>query len=217
MSHKKIDGLTISDIGNNKINISEGTLFKNSEIYIDGENNTIIIEECKLVQGLRVNFKGNGKVFFLRRSRKKIKNLKLVSHRQNNQYCEIKEEFGCGGLEVQMNDGEESLLIGEDCLFSWGIKIRTSDGHSVIDLESGRATNTPQDIVIGNHVWVGEDAKLLKGASIPDDCIVASFSVVTKPFYEKNNIIAGFPASVVKKNVSWHREMPRIFNERNFD
>lgn len=126
----------------------------------------------------------------------------------------IDENFGCGGVDIRMNDGYEKIFIGKDCLFSWGIKMRSSDGHSVIDLNSDNAVNLPADIYIGNHVWVGEDVKILKSVFIPNNCVLGGFSVVTKKFSEQdsNSIIAGFPAKVVKSNINWDRQKADEYN-----
>lgn len=157
-----------------------------------------------LYQNLFINIKGDNKFIHIKSGKKNVNNLKIVSIRGNEQHVTIGSDFSYGGLEIQMNDGNESLTIGDDCLFSWGIKIRTSDGHSVVCLETGKAINLPKDVTIGNHVWVGEDVKFLKGSTIPDNCIVGSNAIVTKSFNQndKYSIIAGFPAKIVKKNVT---------------
>ena len=113
-----------------------------------------------------------------------------------------------------MNDGYEKIFIGKDCLFSWGIKMRTSDGHSVIDLNLDKAVNLPADIYIGDHVWMGEDVKILKGIYIPNNCVLGGFSVITKSFSKKdsNSVIAGFPAKVVKSNITWDRKKADEYN-----
>lgn len=98
-----------------------------------------------------------------------------------------------------------SISLGEDCLFSYEITLRTGDGHSIIDIEGNR-TNPSTDIVIGNHVWVGHKATLGKGVYIADDNIVATAAVVTKRFENSNTIIAGIPAKVVKENINWKLE-----------
>lgn len=53
-------------------------------------------------------------------------------------------------------------------------------------------------IVIGDNVWIGEYASVLKGVTIGTGAIVASHAVVTKdvPPY---TIVAGNPARVVKE------------------
>ena len=58
-------------------------------------------------------------------------------------------------------------------------------------------------IVIGSHVWIGSRVSVLKGSVIPDGCVVASSSVVKSIFTEKNALIAGNPAKIVRQNVSW--------------
>lgn len=113
-----------------------------------------------------------------------------------------------------MNDGNESLKIGNDCLFSWGIKLRTSDGHSVVDLKTSKAINLPEDIVIGDHVWIGEDVKFLKGSIIPNNCVVGSGSIVTKKFSDENVVIAGCPARIMRRGITWDRRRPEEFNNK---
>ncbi|OXY82112.1 acyltransferase [Oceanimonas doudoroffii] len=207
-------GIQIINEGeNNLIHIEEGTPFSLSRIHIYGNNNKIRISKAKSISNLFLNLKGNNKTFYIGETQKNINNLKFTSIRGNNQSFVIGNSFSCGGMEIQMNDGDEKCTIGDDCLFSWGIKMRTSDGHSVIDIATDKAINIPRDILIGNHVWVGEDVKFLKGSSIPDNCIVGSYAVVTKAFLEQNIAIAGFPASVIKRGVNWDRRMPSEYNK----
>lgn len=52
-------------------------------------------------------------------------------------------------------------------------------------------------IIIGNNVWIGKNAIILKGVHIGDGSIVAAAAVVTKNC-PPNSIIAGNPAKVVK-------------------
>jgi acetyltransferase-like isoleucine patch superfamily enzyme len=97
--------------------------------------------------------------------------------------------------------------------------MRTSDGHSVVDLSSGKAFNFPQDITIADRVWVGEDVKFLKGAGIPKDSVVGAYAVVTKSFLDMlgNIIIGGFPATVLRRGLAWDRRMPLKYNSENFE
>jgi acetyltransferase-like isoleucine patch superfamily enzyme len=207
-------GLEIKGEESNLINIDSETVFKGSRIHIEGCNNIVILDKAFLYQQLFINIKGDMKYVYIKSSKKIINNLKIVSIRGNNQRVVIGEEFSCGGLEIQMNDGNENLSIGDNCLFSWGIKMRTSDGHSVIDLDTNHAINLPKDIIVCDRVWVGEDVRFLKGVSIPPDTIVASAAVVTKTFTDKDSfsVIGGFPAKVIKRNVKWDRLMPNEYN-----
>ncbi len=212
----EFSGLSIKMSDDNIIDIQSGSNFETSRINIEGKNNQVVLKNARLFKNLFINLKGNNKKIIVQGTNKIINNLKLVSIRGDNQLITIGENFSCGGCEVQMNDGDEVLSIGEGALFSWGIKIRTSDGHSIVDLETQKAINLPQDVNIGEHVWIGEDVKLLKGAIIPDNSVVGSGSIVTKSFAEEgqNIVIAGVPAKVVKKNITWDRKMPSEYNEK---
>ncbi len=209
-----IPGLVIKNSGkNNDILIKKDTVFELSQILISGDNNQVILGACSMYHKLSINIKGNNKEINIANTEKNIRGLKVVSIRGDNQSLKIGEDFSCGGFEIQMNDGNENCNIGDNCLFSWDIKARTSDGHSVIDLVNNLAVNLPKDINIGNRVWVGENVHFLKGACISNDSIVASCSVVTKKFHMNNTLIGGHPAKILRNNISWDRRNPYEYNE----
>jgi len=192
----------------NIVKIHQNTKFSKSSLKIDGINNIVEIGNSKYkIQNLQIELRGNNNKIIISNTRKKINNLRIQSIRGGNIEVFIDEDFGCGGVCIKMNDGYEKLSIGKDALFSWGIKIRTSDGHAVIDLDSEQAINLPSDIHIGSHVWVGEDVRFLKGSFIPNHCVIGAFSVVTKKFLDEdcNSVIAGFPAKIIRKNIDWDR------------
>ena len=207
-----IKGLHAEIEGENIISISHDANFESSRIIIKGDGNNIKIGGGNF-KSFVLNLIGNNKKIIIKKTKKNISNLKITSIRADNQKVIIEEDFGCGGCEVQMNDGDETLFIGKDCLFSWNIKIRTSDGHSVIDLKSGQAINLPSDVEIGNHVWICEDVKILKGVKVPDNSIVATSAVLTKRFEETNILLGGFPANIIKRGVTWDRRMPYQYNK----
>ena len=97
------------------------------------------------------------------------------------------------------------IILGKDCMLSSGIEIRTGDSHSIVNNEGDRI-NPSKEIVVGNHVWIGTRAMLLKGSRIADDCIVGAGSIVTGSFDEAGCALAGNPAKVLRKDVSWKRE-----------
>ena len=90
-------------------------------------------------------------------------------------------------------------------MFSHGIIVRTSDAHPIYDITTKKIINKSKNIRIGNHVWIGQNATILKNVQIPDNCIIGASSLVTKSFNKNNVIIAGSPAKIVKSNVNWDR------------
>ncbi len=91
-------------------------------------------------------------------------------------------------------------------MFSNHIIVRTSDSHPIFDLVSGERLNKPDSVTIGNHVWVAPNVKIMKGSVIPDGCIIGSDTTTSKAFYEKNVLIVGRPAHIIKKNINWTRD-----------
>ncbi len=197
---------------NNKVLIDKDCVLIRPEIKIEGNNNLIILEAALRYLDLRIVLKGNNKVIKIKSSKKNIDNLVIKSLRGNDQKVIIDNDFGCVGVEIMLSDGGETVNIGKDCLFSWDIKLRANDGHSIIDLSTNRAINTPNSIEIGNHCWIGEGVKILKNTKISSNSVVAGFSVVTKRINKENVIIAGIPAKIVKSNINWDRERPEKFN-----
>ena len=80
--------------------------------------------------------------------------------------------------------------------------IRTSDQHKIYD-ESNNRINEAANAVIGNHVWLGNPAVIMKGISIGDGCMIGMESMVTKNI-ESNTLAVGTPARVIKK-YRWER------------
>ena len=93
------------------------------------------------------------------------------------------------------------LTIGSACAIAWNCQFLDEDFHS---LEyDGKNKSDDNTITIGNHVWIGSNTTIYKGVIIPDECVVAANSVVKGQFEEKNVLIAGNPAKIIKRNVIW--------------
>ena len=108
---------------------------------------------------------------------------------------------------------EELVEIGSHCLISWGVGIADSDFHPLepaqrlIDSQAlapffknrpPRPKLKTAPVKIGNNVWIGMNAVILKGVTIGDNSVVAAGAVVTKSI-PPNTIVAGNPAVAVKK------------------
>lgn len=109
-----------------------------------------------------------------------------------------------GGFSATVYE-EGQINIGNDCMFSHAIQLWQTDTHPIFDVITGERLNRSCNITIGNHVWVGTNSFLMGGASIGDDCIVGA-NAVTSGKFESNTIIAGNPARVVRKGVTWRKD-----------
>lgn len=91
-----------------------------------------------------------------------------------------------------------SIEIGRGAKISHDVTIMDSDAH-VLEYE-GYISSKP--VVIGEHVWIGTKAIILKGVKIGDGAVVAAGSVVTKDV-PAHCLVAGNPARVIKENIVW--------------
>ena len=107
--------------------------------------------------------------------------------------------------------------IGRWCMFSRDIEIRTTDAHSVVDRVSRKRLNLPKSIVIGDHVWIGVGVLVSKGSGIPSDSIVGAKTFVNTLFEEEGTVIAGSPARVVKRGITWNRLRRLSFTQDELD
>ena len=94
----------------------------------------------------------------------------------------------------------KSITIGDDCIIAMGTVIRDNDGGNHQIFAPGYENAKP--IIIGNHVWLGENVMILKGVTIGEGAIVAASSLVLKDV-PPHTLVAGSPAKVIKDNVSW--------------
>lgn len=89
-----------------------------------------------------------------------------------------------------------SISIGSGCTVAWDVLIMDTDFHQI----DGRNSDLP--VVIGDRVWIGAGAKILKGVTIGDGAVIGADSVVTSDV-KAGTIVAGNPARVLREDVSW--------------
>jgi len=107
-----------------------------------------------------------------------------------------------GFTHLAATEGKK-IVIGEDCLFASNVVVRTGDSHSILDADRGNRINPAQDTLIGNHVWLGAQTTLLKGASVADHSVVGTGAIVTGKYEQSHVVLAGNPARIVKEKVDW--------------
>jgi acetyltransferase-like isoleucine patch superfamily enzyme len=89
-----------------------------------------------------------------------------------------------------------SVRIGADCAIAWDVLITDSDQHSI----DGHDPVGP--VEIGDHVWIGAGAKILKGVTIGDGAVIAAASLVTHDVPPRA-LVGGVPASTIREHVDW--------------
>lgn len=183
-----ISGLNIEFHGSNNIITVHGdqTAFLNCSIICHGDNSSIDIGEFTLNTSEGVY----------------IANLAIYTNKGAN--VKIGKDFSCGGCEIIADNFGADVEIGDDCMFSNEIVIRSTDGHTII--KNGKKTNPGQPVKIGNHCWIGKRCAILKGSIIPDNSIVGFGTVVlAKTSSTQGGVYAGIPAKVVDNEINWSR------------
>ena len=97
-------------------------------------------------------------------------------------------------------DCTQEITIGDYCAISDNVQILDSDYHPIT--YNGKTSTMSKPVHIGNHVWIGRSAIILKGVTIGDGAIVGAGSVVTRDV-PPGCLVAGNPARVIKENVEW--------------
>lgn len=90
----------------------------------------------------------------------------------------------------------QSITIGDNTFIGFDVEIRDTDHHTLV----GSQKTAP--IYIGNHVWIGSKAIILKGVTIGDNAVIAAGSVVTKDV-PQNCLVGGNPAKVIREQIDW--------------
>jgi acetyltransferase-like isoleucine patch superfamily enzyme len=98
-----------------------------------------------------------------------------------------------------------AITFGADCMLSTDVHLDASDMHPIYDRASGQRLNPPQDIEIGDHVWLSTRVLVLKGAKIGSGAIIGAGSMVAG-IIPPNTLAVGSPAKVVREDVVWSRE-----------
>jgi acetyltransferase-like isoleucine patch superfamily enzyme len=140
-----------------------------------------------------------------------LENSKLVLHGMN--------QIGRGSLVWILADGvidiagggftagnniiiaKERVSIGKNCQIAWGVTISDHDFHRTFT--NGVKNTETAPVKIGDGVWIGMNATILKGVEIGDSAIVAAGSLVTQNVPARS-MVAGVPARVIKENVEFY-------------
>lgn len=186
-------------------------------VYVDliGHNNNLVIDDHCLISDFNIRLVGDHSTVRIGHS-KDIQ--RSIHHGTIDVGHNCKVIIGNNvtapfGVYITVSESG-TITIGDDSTFAAGTLVRGDDSHMIFDVTTGMRVNTSKDVSIGHHVWVGERAAILSGASVGDGSVVGFNSVVKRKF-PNNVLIVGIPAKVVKKNIAWDRTHTHFANSDN--
>lgn len=185
---KQIPDGIYKDENNNSVEVV-GEIPDSIVIVFNGKNNNIFLKDIRVARGLELYCGSNGK-------------------------CIIEE--GTSIIHAIIDVSDAKVMLGKDCMLSYGVRIRTHDNHHIFDMNTKRRINYPKDVIIGNQVWIGYDAVLLAGACIGDGSVVGQGTITSSKFGD-HVVIAGSPAKLLRENIIWSRDNTFWFDREIFD
>lgn len=183
---------------NNIINVYNSKVTKSSFV-MNGNNNIITFKDSANLYYTNINIVGDNNQVCLNG----CSGILSLTIRGNNCKVIIGEKSTMETCYMVCMGQENSIVIGDDCMFSGKVEIWNSDTHLITDME-GHGINPSKPIIIGNHVWLGKGVKVLKGVNIGHNSVIGMGSIVTKHIMD-NSIAAGNPAKIIKNNIKWEK------------
>ena len=112
----------------------------------------LFFEEGVTLASCTLEFNGNNSLITLGKSRHAYR--MSVSVFNNCVFSVGRDNYFNGPLKTIVSE-ERTVFIGDDCLFSFGVWIRTADPHLVYDAHTKKRMNPSKDVFIGDHVGLG--------------------------------------------------------------
>lgn len=186
----ELDSVVIDVAGDaNLIEIGDGTRIRNARIFVRGDHHTIRIGRNCLLDG-----GGSRWNIWMEDGRCTLR---------------IGDSTTMDDVHLALTEEGSVLSIGEDCMLSSDIDVRTGDSHALLSAASLERLNPARDVVIGDHVWIAAHCILLKGSAIPENSVVAAGSVVSRRYRTGGVVIGGNPSTQLMAGITWSRNRIR--------
>lgn len=175
-------------------------MFGNEVMSIDKETDFCFSSACKtkisapciIARNVRIDAEFVDKYAFIN-EKASIRNVKSIG-----KHCSVAPNVEIG-LPMHPSDA-----ISSSSWFYFDAWNRCDIGRKNLNLRSpfnDRFFEKNQKIIIGNDVWIGSGAKIMRGISIGDGAIIGAGAVVTKDV-EPYTIVGGVPAKAIRKRFS---------------
>lgn len=177
-------------------------LDKNSRIKANFQSSRLYICDRAKIENCLIEFRGSGSTLVVG-PKANVRNTRVTISGKRSLVV-IGAATTIGGAHMIAAE-QRSIFIGDDCMLSNDIIIRTSDSHGIFDIATGERLNVAKDVILGAHVWLGNGVRLNKGSYIAPGCIVAQASVVSGIQTTASSIYGGVPSRLIRKGVAWSR------------
>lgn len=172
-----------------------------NKIKVDGQSCILAVGSNTTLENSAIEISGKGSAVIIG-ANCRLRGLKIIVKREGSLVA-----IGPGTTWESgaiLSESGNIVAVGEDCMMSSAVVLRTSDGHSIFDAATREQINESDDVFVGNHVWLGNSARVNKGASIGSGTIVGQCSIVSGSLSSRC-IYAGVPARKLRENVVWSR------------
>ncbi len=188
----------------------EKSIMKNSAFTFNGKRNIVFIEDGARISRSKINFNGDDSVLYISSGYNEC----FLNFNINNKSAVYigRDSYYNGAITAITSEGQ-SIIIGNRGLFSYGISIRTADPHLIYDIGTGNRINPSKSVVIGDHVWIGQNVLILKGTHVGSGAIIGAAAVVSGKKIGSNTVWAGNPARKLKSGVFFDRQCVHQWNE----
>jgi acetyltransferase-like isoleucine patch superfamily enzyme len=132
------------------------------------------------------------------------------------------------GTKIRCHEGAveigDKTVMGQECTISAYQRVRIGNecviadramfidfDHGIVEVERPIRLQGiyKRDVEVGNNVWIGYGACILRGVSVGDNSVIGTNSVVTKDV-PANAVVAGIPARIIRmrkapEGLCWER------------
>ena len=171
--------------------------YKNAEITFKGDNNIFICDKLTL-ENCKIRFTGSNSIIYISGKQHSISLNMRIS---NDSVIYIGKNAYINRTSDLYATERKNIIIGNELLLSFDVCFRTADPHTIYDCDTLKRINPSKSILIGDRVWIGQEALILKGTTIGSGSIIGGHSVVSNKNIASNNLYAGNPAKKIKENV----------------